>query len=105
MPRERQAPTPPRTFFLNEQHELARGEKEGGGSLPKLAPIDWRAKGQRIHHSLKRARDAISNSQDPLRGSRYFLATLPTATVKKLSSNLRSAPKGLRDEKTDYAGE
>jgi hypothetical protein len=104
MPRERQTPAP-RTFFLNEQHELARGEKEGGGSLPKLAPIDWKAKGQRIHRSLKEAREAITNSQDPLRTSRYFLATLPTATVKKMSSNVRRAPEGLREEKTDYAGE
>jgi len=46
----------PRTFYLNEQHELAHEEKEGGGRLPKLAPIDWAAKAQVVSDSLHRVR-------------------------------------------------
>jgi len=95
----------PRTFFLNEQHELARGEKEGGGSLPKLAPLDWGAKGQRIHQTLNKARETIRHSRDPLRESRYFLATVPSPAIRKHSKNLRRAPKGIVEEQTDYAGE
>ncbi len=98
-------PSSPRSFFLNEQHELSRGEKEAGGSLPKLAPIDWQAKGRQIHKSLSAARDIILRSRDPLREKRYFLATVPTPTIKKLSTNVRRAPTGTVDEETDYAGE
>lgn len=104
MPRATPPPAP-RTYFLNEQHELARVEKEGGGSLPKLAPIDWRAKGARIHRTLRAARETIRNSRDPLRNSRYFLATMPAASIKKTSTNRRRAPTGILEEKTDYAGE
>jgi len=35
-----------RTFYLNEQHELARGERNGRGGHPKLGAIDWVRKGQ-----------------------------------------------------------
>src|SRR5262245_56649976 len=84
----------PRTFFLNEQHELARGEKEGGGSLPKLAPIDWAAKGRQIQESLDSARQVVRRSRDPLRESRYFLATTPSATIKKLSKDRRRTKSG-----------
>jgi hypothetical protein len=101
-PRE---PVTPRTFFLNEQHELAHGEKEAGGSLPKLAPLDWRARGDRIHDSLSTARETIRGSRDPLRANRYFLATVPAPTIKKHSKNLRRAPQGIVEEETDYAGE
>lgn len=106
MPGERHN-SPPRTFFLNEQHELARGEKEAGGSLPKLAPVDWGAKGQRIHATLAAARETVRKSQDPLRDSRYFLATLPTEKIKKRSENRRRAPSGFVEveEATDYAGQ
>src|SRR5712691_1094104 len=95
----------PRTFFLNEQHELARGEKESGGSLPKLAPLDWGAKGARIHRSLSEAREGIRRSKDPLRTSRYFLATVPAERIVKTSTNRRRAPTGLVEEQTDYAGD
>lgn len=102
----REPPEPrPRTFFLNEQHELARGEKDSGGGLPKLASIDWNARSTRIHDSLSTAASTIKRSQDPLRESRYFLAASPTPNVVKLSDNKRRAPKGVVEEATDYAGE
>src|SRR5262245_42082436 len=96
---------PPRTFFLNEQHELARAEKPAGGSLPKLAPINWQAKGRRISDSLSAARATISKSRDPLKGNRYFLTALPTPHVRKLSQNVKRAPTGILEEPTQYAGE
>jgi hypothetical protein len=95
----------PRTFFLNEHHELAHGEKESGGSLPKLAPINWQAKGDRIFRTLTAARAKIGRSRDPLRENRYFLAALPEPTVKKESRDVRRAPKGIVEEPTEYAGE
>ena len=36
-----------RTFYLNEQHELSRGEKPGGGRVPQYVDIDWASKGVR----------------------------------------------------------
>jgi hypothetical protein len=96
--------TDPRHFYLNEQHELTRGEREGGGSLPKLAAIDWSAKQETITTSLARAKRAIGRSQDPLRGQRYFLLAQPERSVRKLSTNKRKAPEGEYDEPVDYAG-
>jgi hypothetical protein len=42
----------PKHFYLNEQHELTREAREGGGSLPKFAPIDWAAKQATITSGL-----------------------------------------------------
>jgi hypothetical protein len=95
----------PRTFFLNEQHELARGEKPRGGSQLKLASIDWGSKGKHLHDTLSSARDSIRGSNDPLRDRRYFLATIPSPHIKKRTDNVRLAPSGIVEERTDYAGE
>ena len=43
-----------RTFYLNEQHELSRGEKSGGGRIPQYVNIDWASKGRQISQSLQR---------------------------------------------------
>jgi len=94
----------PRTFFLNEQHELARGEKQGGGGQLKLAPINWQAKGNKLKRSLTTTKRTIRNSSDPLRDDRYFLATTP-APIKKLSKDRKKAPDGTWEEQTDYGGE
>lgn len=94
----------PRHFYLNEQHELTREEREGGGRLPKLAPIDWAAKQTAITSSLARTRGAIEESDDPLRQQRYFFLARPEPSVRKLTSNIRKAPTGEFDEVVDYAG-
>lgn len=93
----------PRTFFLNEQHELSREEREGGGRLPKLAPIDWASRGRSIGSSLERTRKAITESRDPLKSSRYFLLAQPVPEVVKESKDKRLAPEGTYSEKPDYA--
>lgn len=92
-----------RTFYLNEQHELAREEKEGGGRLPKLAPIDWAAKARVVSDSLHRVREKLDRSRDPLKGRRYFMLATPTQAVRKKSVNERRAPEGTYDEVPDYA--
>jgi hypothetical protein len=94
----------PRHFYLNEQHELTREEREGGGSLPKLAAIDWTAKQTLITSSLAKTKSAIEKSDDPLRQQRYFLLALPEPSIRKLSSDKRKAPGGEFDEMVDYAG-
>lgn len=91
-----------RTFFLNEQHELAHAEKDGGGGLPKFGDINWRDKGQRIHQSLSSARDQLtSKTRDPLRGRRFFLVANPVEEVPKVSS-AKKYPDGHYAEKPNY---
>ena len=67
----------PRTFYLNEQHELSRAEKESGGSVPKYIDIDWAARGRTISRSLSQVTSQIQASHDPLRGQRYFVLADP----------------------------
>lgn len=93
----------PRSFYLNEQHELTRGEKPSGGSLPKLAPINWANKGHRISRSLAAVRQQLNRSVDPTKDSRYFVLAKPVPTVEKLSDNKRKAPSGRFAEETSYS--
>jgi hypothetical protein len=94
----------PRSFFLNEQHELTRGEKEGGGGIPKYAPINWTKKGKRIQSTLHLVRERIRALPDPAKDSHYFLLAKPQAKLKKLSDNKKKAPKGEIEEVTSYSG-
>jgi hypothetical protein len=91
----------PLTFFLNEKHEAARGEKEGGGGLPQYAPIDWTAKSQRLNRSLKSVIESIQRSPDPVRDSRYYLVALPQDEVEKLTKQ-KDHPTGHLSEETDF---
>jgi hypothetical protein len=93
----------PRSFFLNEQHELTRGEKEGGGGVPKYAPIDWGAKGRRIQQTLTQAKAKIDSLPDPVKDHHYFLLAKPEATLKKLTKDRRHAT-GEIEEPTAYSG-
>ena len=91
-----------RTFYLNEQHELTRGEKAGRGGQPKLGNINWTQKGHKISRSLNTVRETVKKSKDPLREQRYFLLARPLKDVPKLSDNKKKAPKGHFLEVTSY---
>jgi len=93
----------PKTFFLNERHELPHIEKSGGGGPPKLVPIDWETKGVTISRSLKDVRRRAHSSKDPLRERHYFLLAKPVQEVLKESKNKR-ARDGILPEKPNYAG-
>ena len=95
----------PRTFFLNEHHELAHAEKQGGGRPAKYGPIDWAIKGAEISAALVASKAVIQKSKDPLRGRHYFLLGVPVPKVPKLTSNLKKSPTGVYEEATQYAGE
>jgi hypothetical protein len=92
----------PRTFYLNEQHELSRGKKARGGRIQQFAEINWAAKGRHLATSLQTARERVDSSQDPLRGQHYFLLTKPVSEVQKKSQNRRLAPEGTVLEKIDF---
>jgi hypothetical protein len=88
----------PKTFYLNEQHELSRGQKEGGGRIPEYTGIDWAAKGRRIGRSLQTVKASILASKDPLREHHYFVLTTPVGEVTKKSKNQRKARDGVVSE-------
>src|SRR5437016_211247 len=94
---------PPRTFYLSEQHELARAEKQGGGGIPKYIDINWAAKGTAISQSLSRVRRQINASPDPSKQNHYFLLAAPVEKLAKASEDQRKAVHGKVFEQTDFA--
>jgi hypothetical protein len=93
----------PKTFFLNEKHELSREEKTGFGRIPTYKGINWKNKGQSIARSLTAARRKVVDSPDPLKTSRYFLLAKPEPTLFKESKSKRVAPEGTVEEHTNFA--
>jgi len=93
----------PRNFFLNEQHELARGEKPGGGRVPEFVGINWATKSQKLSSSLSRVRENITRSRDPLRSSRYFVLARPTTHLAKKSEDKRKAEDGKLSVTVSYS--
>lgn len=96
---------PPRTFFLNEAHEHARGEKQGGGGIARYASINWQSKGERIALSLRAARSAIWRTPDPVRQTRFFLLSKAESRIEKYSKDQRKAKDGRKVEEINLAGE
>lgn len=94
---------PPKTFYLNEAHELVRGIAEGGGRAAKYAPINWAQKAAQLRSSIEAARKTVESSKDPLRDRRYFILAKPEPTVTKESSAKNKPPQVK--ESTRYAGE
>jgi hypothetical protein len=94
-------PTPV-NFYLNEQHELSREERKGGGRFPQYYGIDWAAKGQRINAALESVRTAMAASHDPLRDLHYFVMAKPVQEILKKSKNKRLAPEGVITERVRF---
>ncbi len=95
----------PCTFFLNEKHELARGEKSGGGRVPQYTDISWAARASQISSSLKEVRETVKSSHDPLKDERFFVIAHPVPELEKRSKDKRVAPEGTFKETTDFGGQ
>jgi hypothetical protein len=93
----------PRTFYLNEQHELARADKEGGGGVPKYIDINWAVRGAAINQSLNRVKRQIQASHDPVKQNHYFMLAAPVAELAKASDDRTKAVHGRVIELTDFA--
>jgi hypothetical protein len=93
----------PKTFFLNETHEHARGEPEGGGRVPGFSQIDWSTKGRHLTMSLRAARVAAQRTTDPLRTTRLFLLSKPEGTIRQ-DSKAKDAKGGAKEVTADFAG-
>ena len=97
--------TIPRTFYLNEQHELTRAEKEGGGRIPQYIDINWASKGTAISRSLNRVRGEIQESPDPAKENHYFVLAAPVERLTKASKDKTKAKDGKVFEDTDFSRE
>lgn len=95
--------TIPRTFYLNEQHELARAEKEGGGRIPQYVDINWATKGAGIARSIGQVRRQIQDSSDPVKENHYFVLAAPVQQLTKASKDKKKAVHGKVFESTDFA--
>lgn len=93
----------PRNFYLNEQHELARAEKEGGGRIPQYVDINWATKGAGIARSIGRLRQEIEGSSDPAKGSHCFVLASPVQQLAKASKDKNKSVDGKVFESTDFA--
>lgn len=92
----------PRTFFLNERHELSPGDKTTGGRTPQYVNIPWATKAARISRSINHVLEAIKSSHDPLRDERYFVLAQPVPEVEKRSKDKKKAPHGTFKEPTSF---
>jgi hypothetical protein len=97
-------PAAPRTFFLNESHEHARGKKGGGGTPATFSHINWASKGQRVLASLRAVRTAVASSQDPLRETRFFMLSIPEESVLQ-DSKAKTAKDGFRQLAIEFDGD
>jgi Subtilase family len=97
-------PHSPRTFFLNEKHELTPSDKTGGGRSPDYVGITWATKGQRIGQSINKALREIESSSDPLRNERFFIVAQPVPQLQKRSTDVKKAPSGVFEEPTSFGG-
>lgn len=94
----------PRNYFLNEQHELTRGQYEGRGRQNTYPGIDWAQKGKLLEATLLGVRQKIQASSDPLRDSHYFVCALPVGVVEK-ASTAKDAKSGVKLERTNFRGQ
>jgi len=104
MPLKSEVPKP-KTFFLNEHHELTRAEKPAQGRLAVYLGVNWRAKGNQIAKSLGDVRQHLRASRDPIRSDRFFVLANPTRDLFKRSSDKNKAVEGRVPHEVDYAAQ
>jgi hypothetical protein len=92
----------PRTFFLNETHELSTVEKGGGGRIPDYVGISWAAKARQIAQSIEHVMQTVQASRDPLKNERYFVLAQPVPDVEKRSKDKKKAPQGTFKEPIQF---
>lgn len=93
----------PRTFFLNENHEHARDDRDGGGRVPTFTTINWSDKATVLAKSLRVARRTVEKSPDPLRQTRLFLLSRPELKLERISE-AKTAKDGTMAVTTSFAG-
>ena len=95
---------PPRHYFLNERHQLAPAEKDGGGRTTPVIGVDWSARGTALSSNLDVLRSARKASPDPSARGRLFILAKPAPHLTKESKS-QKAQDGKLSEKVDFAGQ
>jgi hypothetical protein len=93
----------PRTFFLNEKHELASFEDEGGGPGARYMPIDWAARSDGLSTSFRRATLPPIRSKDPSAARHFFMVAVPVKAVQK-HSDAKTAKNGVMEAAPTFGG-
>ena len=96
-------PPHPRNFFLNEQHELSREERPGGGSVPNLAPIEWAPRQLALSSSLQDLEAQFERSKDPVRNHRYYMRVNAEDEIRKVSKSKKRKDSPEYSESVDYS--
>jgi len=94
----------PRTFFLNEAHELSHQQKSGGGQIPRYEGINWARKASLLSHGFRTVIASLDESPDPLKDRRVFALASPAGALRKVSKDKRKAEGGFVTEHTDFGG-
>lgn len=96
-------PVKPRTFFLNEKHELGSFDRDGGGRQADYVPIDWSARAASLSASFQRAITPPVGSPDPSVGRHFFVVAVPVQAVQK-RSHAKDVPGGIKIEEPTFGG-
>ncbi len=75
----------PQHYFLNERHQLAPTEKDGGGKNTPVVNINWKSHGTELSGNLRIIRAARQSSIDPTSKNRLFIVAKASTSVEKLS--------------------
>ncbi len=95
-------PGKPRLYFLNERHQLAPGEKSGGGRATEVRGLDWQSHGVSLNQNLTDLRAVRHRSGDPSGTRRaYVLARAPESISR--TSSAKDAENGEKSEPVDLA--
>lgn len=86
----------PRHYFLNERHQLAPIEKEGGGPPSKVLRVDFKSHGNTLAKSIEVIRTARRASADPTAHNRVFIMARPEPSLTKASKDKKKSIAGER---------
>jgi len=98
--------TTPKTFFLNERHELSSFEREGGGRPAQYVRINWTQRSSMLANSFRRVTTPTVHPRDPMSTRHHFVIAVPVDAVEKHSKSEKAARQGgiLREAPT-FGGE
>lgn len=93
----------PRLYFLNERHQLAPGQKEGGGRITEVRGIDWQRHAAALKQNLVDLRAVRHASGDPSGPRRAFVLARAPETIRR-TSTAKDAENGEKDWKVNLSG-
>lgn len=78
-------PGDPRLYFLNERHQLAPGQKPGGGRASTVRGVDWQSHGASLKQNLTDLRADRRSSGDPSGTRRAYVLARAPESIRRTS--------------------